>query len=114
MANKHNYNLLVQKLSIIFDLNDNDNVISIGRYVLGIYERLPEQIKKDVAQLDYKTKSKIMSTLEMLLEEGEIKGKTLVINVVKLLQKGESVKHIATTLGIEEKDVLEINTSLNM
>ncbi|MEM6965991.1 MAG: Rpn family recombination-promoting nuclease/putative transposase [Bacteroidota bacterium] len=122
MANKHNYNLLIQKLSIIFDLDDDDNTISIGKYVFGIYERLPEQVKKDVAQLDYKTKSKIMSTLEMLKEEGRVEGrvkgrvegKDLVINVVKLLNEGKSVKETATILGIEEKDVLEIKTRLNM
>ncbi len=105
MASKHNYDLLFQNFSIIFDLDDEDDLVAIGHYVFGIYERLPEKIKKENSQLDYKIQSKIMSTLEILRNEGKVEVKVELAR--KLSKEGYSTAKIAELLEVEEKFVLD-------
>jgi len=110
MANKHNYDLLLQNFSVIFDLNEEDEQIAIAHYVFGMYERLPEKIRKDIIPLDYKTKSNIMSTLEMIKREGRIEGKIERDKelVQKMYKNGDSIEEIIDFLGVTKKFVLEV------
>jgi len=120
MANKHNYDLLFQNFSVIFDLDDEDELITIGHYVFGIYERLPEKVKKEITQLDYKIQNKIMSTLAILRNEGKVEGKIegkveAKIELAKKLKKeGFSISKIAELLEVEENfvsDALKSSTN---
>ena len=46
----------------------------MATYFLGIIERSPESFQKEVDQLDWSIKNKIMSTLDMLMQKGEKRG----------------------------------------
>jgi len=76
MANRHDWNLLLKEISVIFAVDDEDNQIAIGHYFYGIMERLPEEVVIDLSalNLDKKTNKKVMTTLEMFEKRGEIKG----------------------------------------
>ena len=76
MANRHDWNLLIQKFSVIFDFEEDneDIVISIAHYVWGIVERLPENVKLDASKLDKKTQMNMKSTLAILTERGKVAG----------------------------------------
>ena len=112
MANKHNYDLLLSEFSIIFDLDEEDERISMGHYVFALYERLPEEVKKDIAHIASRIKSKIMSTLAILRKEGKIEGKIegieLVLKIKELRDQGQSIRNIAKELNITMKEVKEI------
>ena len=101
--------MLLQNFPVIFDLNEDDEIISISYYVFGMYERLPEKIRKDISFLDINIQFKVMSTLEILRQEGEIKGiiKGRIESVQKMHKNGFTVEQIIKVLDLDEKFVKE-------
>ena len=112
MANRHDFDVLFQEFSVIFDLDDEDYLIAIGHYVFGIYERLPERVRAEIEQFDIKIKSKIMSTLAILQERGKAEGieigLELAIKVIKLHNQSKPPADISEQLKIDVKKVKEI------
>ena len=122
MANKHDSNLLFQYFSVIFDIDDRDNAITIGYYVFAWYEKLPEEVKKNIRQFAHKVQINIMSTLAAMKQEGKVEGmeeerkkrmeekkKRLErdIRVVRSMnKKGIPTSEIAEILEVEEAFVL--------
>ena len=112
MANRHDFDLLVKKFSIIFGIgnNDEDILIAIGHYVFGIYERQPKDLQKEFPNIDKNVKSKIMTTLDYLRKEGKIEGETKAKQETAIRMHGEgfSVVQIARLLDVEEQFVLGV------
>ena len=48
--------------------------ITIGYYVFAWYEKLPEEVKKNIRQFAHKVQINIMSTLAAMKKEGRIEG----------------------------------------
>ena len=130
MANRYNADLLMEYISVIFDNDDQDHLKFMGTYFFAIIERSPEEIKKAIENLEFITKSKIMSTLTMLreegkqeglkvgkqlgLEEGEEKGKYKkeVITIRNMTLKKVSAVDIAEFLSLSLKYVQQIQKAL--
>ena len=108
MANRHDFDLLFNKFSVIFDLDEKDHLIAIGHYVFGIYERLPEQLQEKIDKFDINIKSNIMTTLDILHERGRAEGIELAIKTKKLFDQGTSHQVISEQLKIDVQKVKEI------
>ena len=120
MGLKHNRDLLLQKFPIIFDLDEEDERLSIGYFILSIYERAPEDFKEDISQFAKKIQINIMSTLSMFIEEGKKEAvkeavkeatreakKAKEIEIIQRMHKnGISLTQISTILGRDEKFIL--------
>jgi len=74
MANKYNADLFFKKYSFIFELEEYPLSI-LFTYICGIMKKRPEQLRDDLVKMEFKNKNKLMSTLEMLLEEGREEGR---------------------------------------
>ena len=75
MANRHSADLIYSKFSFIFDLKDDYHLEVLMAYTLSMINRSPKEIKETFMNLDLTIdKNRIMSTLEMILKEGEEVG----------------------------------------
>ncbi|MFK7978349.1 MAG: Rpn family recombination-promoting nuclease/putative transposase [Saprospiraceae bacterium] len=75
MANRESMDLIYSKFSFIFDLGDDYHLEILMTYVLNFTNRSPKEIKNIFKELDLKIdKNRIMSTLDMILKEGEAIG----------------------------------------
>lgn len=52
-------------------------LITLGYYILGLYERLPQELQKETEGFDYKIKSNIMTTAAMLDKQGQERGEKI-------------------------------------
>lgn len=63
----------------IFEIQDEGDLKDIILYVVGVIERSPEEIQDRFNNIEFTTKSSVMSTLDQLIEqgrkEGQIEGK---------------------------------------
>jgi predicted transposase/invertase (TIGR01784 family) len=106
MANRHNLDLIHKQFSIIFDIEDDYHFEIIATYILGIIERSPKEIQETFNNLDLSiSKDKIMSTLEMLLKEGEEIGikKGEEIGIKKGKTKERAFLSLTTLLKVIQK-----------
>ncbi len=87
MANRHRPDLLIQNISIIFDIDNEDQLATISMYFLGVIERSPETFQKEVEKQEWPVKNNIMSTLEQILQKGRKEG--MEKGMQKGMQKGE-------------------------
>ena len=95
MANKHDIYWLEQNISVIFDFEDGHKhlLVPLSRYIFGIIERLPDEIRDNADNLKKEVKMKINSTLNLILEEGKEIGKA---------EGREIGKEIGKEIGISE------------
>jgi hypothetical protein len=116
-------NLILQYISVIFEVIDHDNLKATISYVLGIIERSPKQLQQELKNIQFKTKDNVMSTLAMLREEGRVEGRvegriegriegkikktinTLLNTLIELPQLDP--KTIATILALPYKSVFD-------
>jgi predicted transposase YdaD len=116
-------NLILQYISVIFEVIDQDNLKATISYVLGIIERSPKQLQQELKNIQFKTKDNVMSTLAMLREEGRVEGRvegriegriegkikktinTLLNTLIELPQLDP--KTIATILALPYKSVFD-------
>lgn len=79
MANRHNADILIEKIVFLFQDQTADEVKSLAHYIFGIIERSPKEIQTAFKKLDFTTKGLTMSVLEQVrteaLKEGKIEGK---------------------------------------
>ncbi len=74
MAFRHKVDLIINNISIIFEVDDKDQLIAIVHYVSAIIDRSPKKFREIIENIDFPTKSEVMSTLAMIKEEGKIEG----------------------------------------
>lgn len=98
MANRHDFDLIIQNFNAIFDLEEKYQAITIATYIFGISKKTKSEIAEIVNNLSREpSKEKIMSTLEMLLKEGEEIG----------IKKGEEIGiKKGKEIGIKEGEIL--------
>ncbi len=82
--------LIFQYFEVIFEgASDKDERLATITYILGVAERSADEVMEALDQKEFGTKSKVMSTLEQLLEEGRQQGqevgklKARVFNLLK-------------------------------
>jgi len=101
MANRFNADLLIENISIIFEEDNPERLMKIATYFFAIIERSPKKIQDFVDNIEFTTKSKIMSTLALIkkegIEEGIQKGlyKAAVITIRNMTRKKLEVALIA-------------------
>ena len=71
MANRNNRDLFIQHLNVIFDVEDDHQFNLIFIYFVAIMDSPPEELKQIVNKNLKTNQDKFMSSLEMLLKEGE-------------------------------------------
>ncbi len=74
MANRFNADLLIENISIIFEEDNPERLLKIATYFFAIIERSPKKIQDIVDNIEFTTKSKIMSTLALIKKEGREEG----------------------------------------
>jgi len=74
----------------------------VGTYFFAVIERSSEDIKKVVENLEFTTKSKIMSTLTILREEGRLIG--LLEGIKKGRKEWEYKKDVIAIRNMTLKD----------
>ncbi len=99
MSNRFKADLLIDHISIIFEEDNKERLLSIATYFFAIVERSPKKIQEAVENLEFTTKSKIMSTLTLLREEGKEIG--IEIGTLLGMEKGISK-------GIYKKEIIAI------
>ncbi|HMQ49507.1 MAG TPA: Rpn family recombination-promoting nuclease/putative transposase [Saprospiraceae bacterium] len=75
MANRFRADLLIENISFIFEEENKDRLYGIATYFFAIIERSPQKFQEEIENLEFTVKSKVMSTLAMLLEEGRVEGR---------------------------------------
>jgi flagellar biosynthesis/type III secretory pathway protein FliH len=76
MALKHRVDLIFQYFEVIFEgTSDKDERLATITYILGVAERHADEVMEALDQKEFGTKSKVMSTLEQLLEKGRKEGR---------------------------------------
>lgn len=107
MANKYDYDLLLQFFPVIFDIGEEDARITMVTYIYGVHERLPEQIKKDVSPFSINIQNLIMGTLAKFEERGETKGiiKGKIESIQLMYKSGFTIEQIVKTLKESEEFV---------
>lgn len=76
MALKHRVDLIFQYFEVIFEgTSDKDERLATITYILGVAERHADEVMEALDQKESGTKSKVMSTLEQLLEKGRKEGR---------------------------------------
>ena len=90
MALRYKPDLIFEYIEVIFEgAKDNDQVLSVITYILGVAERSPKQFLEQLENTEFTTKPNVMSTLEQLLEMGRKEGldkgiyKTRIFNLLK-------------------------------
>ena len=75
MALRHKPDLIFEYIKVIFEgAKDNDQVLAVITYILGVAERSPKQFLEQLENTEFTTKPNVMSTLEQLLEMGREEG----------------------------------------
>jgi hypothetical protein len=59
------------------DGTDEDMLITLGYYILGLYERLPKELQQETEGFDAQIKSNIMTTSAILEQREEKRGKKI-------------------------------------
>ena len=112
--------MLIDHISIIFEEDNKERLLSIATYFFAIVERSPKKIQEAVENLEFTTKSKIMSTLTLLREEGKEIGiekgiyKKEMIAIRNMTIKQLDVGTIAEFLAITNEHVETIQKDLLM
>ena len=86
MALKHQPDLILNYITVIFDLKDKEQLRSAVVYFLAVIERSPREFMDELKNIEFTTKAETMSTLEMLLEQGRQEG--LEIGIQKGIKEG--------------------------
>ena len=86
MALKHQPDLILNYITVIFDLKDKEQLRSAVVYFLAVIERSPREFMEELKNIEFTTKAETMSTLEMLLEQGRQEG--LEIGIQKGIKEG--------------------------
>jgi hypothetical protein len=67
--------LIFKHIEVIFEgAKGNDEMLATITYILGVAERSPEEVMKQLKATEFTTKPNAMSTLEQLLEMGRKEG----------------------------------------
>lgn len=82
MANRFKPDLLIQFLYIIFEVEGERDFQAIVQYYLAVLDRSPKQFRDELKNIEFANKPRLMSTLEMLINEGLEEG------IEKGLKKG--------------------------
>ncbi len=99
MANRESMDLIYSKFSFIFDLSDDYHLEILMTYVLSFTNRSPKEIKNIFKELNLKIdKNRIMSTLDMILKEGEAIG--LKRGEAIGIEKGEAISDLLNLLRV--------------
>ena len=70
MALRHKPDLVFEYIEVIFEgAKDNDQMLSVITYILGVAERSPKKFLEQLENTEFTTKPNVMSTLEQLLEK---------------------------------------------
>jgi len=130
MANRYKADLLIEYISIIFEEDDQDRLKSMATYFFAVIERSSKGIQQVVDNLEFTTKSKIMSTLTMLREEGKLEGielgkkegiqlgkkegiyKRNVIIIRNMIMEKISINKISTFLSLSPNYVKDLQKDL--
>jgi len=119
MGNKHSWELLKQNFPIIFDVDgrDEDMLITLGYYILGLYERLPHELQQETEGFDYKIKSNIMTTAAILDKQGQERGEKIgekrgeKIGEIRGIRFAKSIMQVELVLkGLAKRPNLDIPT----
>ena len=93
MALRYKPDLILEYIEVIFEGTKNDDqVLSVVTYILGVTERSPKKFLEQLENTEFATKPNVMSTLEQLLEMGREEG------LKKGLDKGVYKKSIFNLL----------------
>ena len=124
MANRFNADLLIENISIIFEEDNPERLLKIATYFFAIIERSPKKFQEVVENIEFTTKSKIMSTLALIkkegreegLEEGIEKGqyKTSIITIRNLTLKKFDIPFIAEVSGNTITFVKQVQKDLKL
>ncbi|MFK7979638.1 MAG: hypothetical protein AB8G86_06630 [Saprospiraceae bacterium] len=100
MANRFNADLLIENISIIFEEDNQERLLKIATYFFAIIERSPKKFQDIVDNIEFTTKSKIMSTLALIKKEGREEG----------IEEGQYKKSITTirNMTLKKLDILSI------
>lgn len=114
MANKHRVDLYFRDYSFIFELEQNQ-LTFLFTYVCAVTNKKPAELREDLINIELNNKNRIMSTLEMLLEEGREIGSSLknfeiVLNLVKNVPD-MSATSISKSLNVPTSFVKEVKTA---
>ena len=92
MANKYSTDLLFTEYSFIFDLEQN-RLAFLFTYVCSVMKKTPKELREELLELEFTNKNGIMSTLDMLRQEGIDEG----------MEKGIKKESLKTFLNILKK-----------
>ena len=119
MANRYNADLLIEYISVIFEVDDQDRLKALCTYFFAIVERSPKELQKIVKDIEFTAKPNFMSTLAQLLEEGMAKGiemwdyKKNVITIRNMVRNKISTNLMAEILSITSETVKKIQKELS-
>lgn len=125
MANRHKADFLLENIVLLFDEQSDHQAKILAHYFVGIIERSPKEIQKSFKNIEFTTKATIMSTLELLREEGRVEGRELerkrsifkdirtLFNVLKEFPNLENEKIAIITL-LEVKVIEKVKQLLEM
>ena len=108
MASRNNPDLIFQHINLIFDLDKSFHINIMAVYLVTIMNSPPEEIRKLFQQVKGNQKKAVMSTLEMILKEGEEKGKAIGIKEGEAIgvKKGEAIGvKKGEAIGAKKKEV---------
>ncbi len=74
MAFRFRPGLLLKNISFIFEENDRDRLLTLAVFFFAVIDRSPNYIQEQIKNIEFTTKSKVMSTLAQLKAEGKIEG----------------------------------------
>ncbi|MCG8330935.1 MAG: hypothetical protein MI974_24800 [Chitinophagales bacterium] len=106
MALKHQPDLILNYITVIFDLKDKEQLRSAVVYFLAVIERSPREFMEELKNIEFTTKAETMSTLEMLLEQGRQEGLEIGIQkgikegIEKGTERGEIIANVLMLLRI--------------
>ena len=103
MANKYDYNLLLQFFPVIFEVGERDAQVTMLTYIFGVHERLPEQVKKDVSPFSINIQEIVMGTFANFKEEGKIEERIEVAQ--NMHNNGFTIEQICIALKESEEFV---------
>ncbi|MEM6316255.1 MAG: Rpn family recombination-promoting nuclease/putative transposase [Bacteroidota bacterium] len=75
MAFRHRADLLIENISVIFDVNDKNEQEMVFHYTAAIFDRSPKKFVEKVKTIDFTNKAEVMNVLEYLKTEGRREGK---------------------------------------
>jgi predicted transposase/invertase (TIGR01784 family) len=75
MAIRFRQDLIIPYILLIFGHGNNDEIQSIVTYIAAVCERSPIEIQEIINKQEFTTKPLVMSTLQMLKDEGRVEGR---------------------------------------